>query len=346
MTVLHGCIARAIIRGYGSIEKGKQRDDMERNTALPVVSVFMTTYYHEKYVAQAIESVLAQKVDFPIQIVISDDASQDGTQKIIRAYAEKYPFIKININETNIGLSANMFLAKSLCDGTYISDLSGDDYWIDEYKLQKQVDFLRKHPDYYAVCNRLEMRADNETVAMDVVPEISLCSREFTMKMFLSGENYPLNGFMMHNPFLNQEDAAWFSLMPKMSRYIDDLTDCILILLRGKVWILPEAMAAYRVRRKTKDDKNFNSQNTGLRSYVRHMELLNNLYTHFGTELDMFRRFQIVIFPGLRIAIKTHNMKNFWQVYKTAPKCYRKRGLLLRSAAAMVADFVRARISK
>ena len=118
----------------------------------PLVSVYMTTYFHEKYVAQAIESVLNQKIDFPIQIVISDDASEDKTQDILLNYASKYQFIKLNFNDNNIGLTANMYKAKSLCDGKYICDLSGDDYWIDEHKLSKQVAFLEKNEDYFAVC--------------------------------------------------------------------------------------------------------------------------------------------------------------------------------------------------
>ena len=59
-----------------------------------VVSVWMTTYFHEDYISQAIESVLSQKTSFPYEIIISDDCSTDGTQKIIREYAKKYDFIR------------------------------------------------------------------------------------------------------------------------------------------------------------------------------------------------------------------------------------------------------------
>ena len=95
---------------------------MQGNREYPyMVSVYMTTYYHEKYVADAIESILRQKVSFPYEIVISDDCSKDGTPSILKEYEEKYSFIRIKLNETNIGLSNNMFLAKSMCGKVHYS---------------------------------------------------------------------------------------------------------------------------------------------------------------------------------------------------------------------------------
>ena len=130
-----------------------------------LVSVYITTYYHEAYIAQAIESVLSQKMDFPYEIVISDDASQDRTQAIVREYAEKYDNIRYVFNESNLGLTKNVFQAKTLCRGKYMVQLSGDDYWIDERKLQKQVDFLEAHPEYFGVATRLECRTNDSQTA-------------------------------------------------------------------------------------------------------------------------------------------------------------------------------------
>lgn len=300
-----------------------------KNNSKPLVSVYMTTYYHEKYVEQAIQSVLSQIVTFPIEIVISDDASKDATPIILKEYEKKFDFITVNLNDTNIGLTANMFLAKSLCTGKYICDLSGDDYWIDNRKLQKQVEFLETHKEYESVCTRIEMRADHENDYECLIPDEKLIDRDFTLDMFLNGENLPMNGIMMRNPFLNNKDKEFYSIMPKMSHYIDDLTDNILILTKGNSYILPDRMVAYRVRRSVKGDQNYNSINKGLDSYKKHIELLNNLDDFFGEKYDLFVRYRIVVFSGLKKAIRYGQLKVFFEIYNSIPAKYRMRGLLL-----------------
>jgi glycosyltransferase involved in cell wall biosynthesis len=113
----------------------------------PKVSVCMMTYNHERFIAQAIESVLEQKTSFDLELVIGEDCSTDGTRKIVAEYARKYPEkIKAMFRETNLGMTANGIQTLRECRGRYIALLEGDDYWTDPLKLQKQVDFLDVHP--------------------------------------------------------------------------------------------------------------------------------------------------------------------------------------------------------
>ena len=90
-----------------------------------------------------------QEVGFEYEIVVGDDASSDGTQYILREYAAKYPgkFVLL-LGETNEGISMNYKKVLSACRGKYIALCEGDDYWTDAHKLQTQVDFLEKHPEY------------------------------------------------------------------------------------------------------------------------------------------------------------------------------------------------------
>ena len=101
----------------------------------PLVSVYMTTYFHEKYIAEALDSILRQQVDFPYEIVISDDCSQDGTVAVIHGYMEKYDFIHLYVNEKNIGITANKFRVRTLCKDKYLVDLPDDDYCVDVRNL-------------------------------------------------------------------------------------------------------------------------------------------------------------------------------------------------------------------
>ena len=113
------------------------------------VSVAVITYNQEKTLPQTLDSILMQKGDFSLEIVIGEDCSTDGTRNVVIDYQRRFPDIVRPIlqpkNRGIMGNAADTFLA---CSGQYINMIAGDDYWIDEYKLDKQVKFLEAHPDY------------------------------------------------------------------------------------------------------------------------------------------------------------------------------------------------------
>ena len=118
----------------------------------PTVSVKMITYNHAPFIRQAIEGVLRQKTSFPIELVIGEDCSTDGTREIVFEYQRKYPdIIRVITSDKNVGARPNSLRAEKACRGTYVAFCEGDDYWTDPYKLQKQVDFLENNPDYALV---------------------------------------------------------------------------------------------------------------------------------------------------------------------------------------------------
>ena len=124
-----------------------------------MIAVCIATYNHEAFIAQAIDSVLAQVCDEPIRIYIGDDASTDGTGAICERYAAKNERIVYVHRATNIGLTANTIdlYRRILADGCeYIAMLDGDDYWTDSNKLQLQVDYLRSHSEVGLVHTAVE----------------------------------------------------------------------------------------------------------------------------------------------------------------------------------------------
>ncbi len=124
----------------------------------PLVSVVIITYNHSRYIAQALESVLNQKTTFQFEIIVADDASPDNTQEIIAQYAEKYPeIITFIARKVNWGGTRNLLDALTHCRGKYLGILDGDDYYTDELKLQKQVDFLESHTEYFSCAHRIEI---------------------------------------------------------------------------------------------------------------------------------------------------------------------------------------------
>ena len=109
----------------------------------PLVSVHMITYNRALYIRQAIDGVLAQNTTFPIELVIGEDCSTDGTREIVFEYQRQHPdLIRLVVSDSNVGASDNSRRSLALCRGKYIAFCEGDDYWTDSYKLQKQADFL------------------------------------------------------------------------------------------------------------------------------------------------------------------------------------------------------------
>ena len=130
----------------------------------PLVSVCMTTYNHEPYIAEAIESVLAQQTSFGVELVVGEDCSTDRTAAICREYAAKYPDrIRLVTSPENVGWRANYRRTFEACRGKYVAYLDGDDWWCDLRKLQMQADLMESDPG----CGMCYTRASNYWQASD-----------------------------------------------------------------------------------------------------------------------------------------------------------------------------------
>ena len=116
-----------------------------------VVSICCITYNHAPYIRQCLEGFMMQQTDFPIEVLIHDDASTDGTTEIIKEYEAKYPdIIKPIYEEENQwvkGRRGSAVFNFPRAKGKYIAMCEGDDYWTDSLKLQKQVDILNSNEE-------------------------------------------------------------------------------------------------------------------------------------------------------------------------------------------------------
>jgi len=127
--------------------KEDRMDDHAKSS--PKLSVACITYCHEAYIADAIDGVLKQKIDFPIEMVIGEDCSPDGTLDIILEYKKKHPdLIRLIEYPHNVGARDNFRTTLNRCRGEYIAFLDGDDYWSSPHKLRKQVELMDAHPEY------------------------------------------------------------------------------------------------------------------------------------------------------------------------------------------------------
>jgi len=205
-----------------------------------MVSICVVTYNHEKYIKHAIESILAQKVDFEYEIVIGDDCSTDDTASIVQAYAEKYNCIHAVLRQKNIGLKSNLIDIFSQARGKYIATLEGDDYWIDDYKLAKQVGFLEENPDYVLVCtNSLTFSNEDKT-------KLGL------LRASLDSFDFGLRDLMIYNPGSTLTAVFRNGLVNEFPDIFYKSSACdrrlyILLSQYGKCKYLRDVTAAYRV---------------------------------------------------------------------------------------------------
>ena len=122
----------------------------------PILSVCVVTYNQKDFIRQAIDSVFSQVTNYPFEVLIGDDCSNDGTREIIEEYKANHPEVFFYFAKKNTYKSKNnVFLTlEKLSSGKYVIILEGDDYWIDKKKLDKQISYLIDHPDYLAVSSK------------------------------------------------------------------------------------------------------------------------------------------------------------------------------------------------
>ncbi len=215
---------------------------MQKQT--PLVSVSMISYNAQDFIAEAIEGVLRQKVDFTIELVIGDDCSQDRTREICENYARQHPeIIRLLPPEKNMGIGANTARTMGKCTGKYIAVCDGDDVWTDPLKLKKQVDFLEKMPDYGVVYT--DVTTISETGATIEDPD-----QERIRKLYASGDLFfkLLTGNFINNStaVFRRKYLADHIIFRKRSYQIPDHLRWLHISTRAKIHFINEPSTAYR----------------------------------------------------------------------------------------------------
>ena len=211
-----------------------------------LVSVFCLAYNHENYIARALDSMICQQTDFPYEIIVHDDASTDNTAKILREYEARYPDKIIGLYEKE-----NQFFTPDLdyledlllphASGEFIAFCECDDSWEDPLKLQRQVDFLRDHPDYsmcvHAAYRHIVGTDESEDEIYPAEPE----DRDYEAPEIISRGA----GLFATNSFLIRREA--FEHPPKCfhSDDIDDYTMLMYAATKGKLRYMHQPMSRH-----------------------------------------------------------------------------------------------------
>lgn len=209
-----------------------------------VVSIICNTYNHEKYISEALDSFLMQKTNFKFEVLVHDDASTDGTADIIREYEKKYPDVIKPIyqkeNQYSKGIDIGFLYQIPRVKGKYIALCEGDDYWIDEYKLQKQVDAMEKHPEI-DMCAHEGMRVNADT--KKELDRINPASKNTVFKLeqvIMGGGEFVVTNSLLYRADLNKNISKF------RKHYSLDYSLQIHGSVKGGMLYLADNMAVYR----------------------------------------------------------------------------------------------------
>jgi glycosyltransferase involved in cell wall biosynthesis len=207
------------------------------------LSVLMLAYNHERFIAQALESILMQEVSFEYEIVVGEDCSTDNTRAILLEYRQNHPRrITLLLNETNLGMHKNLTETYQHCNGAYIAMLEGDDYWTDPHKLRKQVDYLDSHPDC-SICHHAVLRLDDagKQAAEIIRPHHKKASSQ--LKDLLGRKmNFITTCSVIFRNYLINSFPAWY-----YSTSVGDWPLNILNAMHGDIGYIDEVMSVYRI---------------------------------------------------------------------------------------------------
>ena len=190
---LESCRASCVSFWRGSvqtiIELKEATPPPEAVGKVPLVTALVVTFNHRCYIGAALDSVLGQSTTFPVEVIVSEDASTDGTRDIVLDFARRYPDqIRVLLSDRNV--RSNEVVARGLrvARGRYVALLDGDDWWCDADKLQRQADFLEATPACTAVFhNALVAVGDHLTDRRWTAPD--------------AARTWTLAGLMEGNPF-------------------------------------------------------------------------------------------------------------------------------------------------
>lgn len=203
------------------------------------VSACIITYNQQDYIRHCLDGAVNQVLDYDYEIVIGDDCSTDSTFQICQEYADKYPDkIRLLFRDKNKGMAGNWVDTIQNCQGKYIALCEGDDYWTDNDKLQKQVDFLEANPDYALSFHKVSVQKNTGEIVEDFLTAVP-AEHETALDIVEKG-NY------IHTPSVVYRNV--FKEFPK-EFYKSPVVDYFLYIMlskHGKAKYLTEEMAVYR----------------------------------------------------------------------------------------------------
>ena len=224
------------------------------------LSILMVTYNHEKYIEDAIVSIIQQETEYAFELIIGDDASNDTTAQIIKKYARQYPEkIHAVLRKENLGATRNSYGILKRARGKYIAFCDGDDLWVDKYRIQKQIDFLDAHFEYSAICGKCKFIDEDgkEMKREQVDSKLNFWQFESSVYKLEDFEQWRMPGHISSIMGRNVFRTADCRILYQAHDIVGDRTLMLLFVLDGNVCCNDDIVSNYRIQ---KNGNNFMSK--------------------------------------------------------------------------------------
>ena len=229
---------------------------MSKRRHLPKVSVLVITYNQERFIVQALQSVLMQEVNFEYEVVIGEDCSTDRTREIVLQFQKEHPLlVRVILHDKNQGPELNFIQTLQACRGKYVATLEGDDYWTSPHKLRIMVDFLEAHPEFSECFHLVEVVRENEDKEADffpgpvgvrgIFPVKDPAKDVFHLEDLLTSNIVATSSAMFHSKVRDRLPAWFFTNQVK----VRDWALVILNAAQGRIGLIKEVMGVYRIHR-------------------------------------------------------------------------------------------------
>lgn len=290
------------------------------------VSVIIISYNHEKYIGQAIESVLKQDFPYSMEILIGDDASTDKSAEIIREYAQKDSRIIPICREKNIGATSNVYDLYMRAKGEYLAILEGDDYWCNPQKLKIQIEFLEENPNFIATTHqdisvdkdgkKLKLKKSRENFDGDI----------YTSKDYNKGIYPGQTGTLVYKNFYLTKNKK-YDIFTEAHHLVGDTTIFLFLVELGKIYKFKEEFSCYRYLR----DPNLDNACSIMMRYNNSLEMYDYFdklddyckkYTNSKITTNSFKKGYFL--KAVYVFLKKPNMNNLLILLKILKKSDKK----------------------
>lgn len=256
----------AIFMSFTIISAVLRRDSifMKESAGEVMVSIQVPTYNHEKYVGQCLRSLLNQKTNYKYEILVGDDCSTDRTRKLLLEFKKKYPdIIKLTYSKKNVGATYNAYHLSRKSNGKYIAFCDGDDFWCDNGRLERDIQFLENHSEYSGICNRCKIvNEDGMMIKKEEIPKgknfFEFSNAIYTLTDY---EKWKMPGQISAVTLRNiyNQDSIDVSILYKAHRNVGDRARILLALMYGNIFCSDFEVSCYRIQM-SDSAENFMSQ--------------------------------------------------------------------------------------
>jgi len=244
------------------------------------VSILCLAYNHGKYIRQSLESMVNQKTDFDFEILIHDDASTDDTADIIREFQEKYPEIVKPVfqteNQYSKGIQVQNVYNIPRVKGKYVAYCEGDDYWTDDHKLQKQVDYMEAHPNC-TLCIHRAYRINTKGKVVGTFPSTKYTGTVSCEDVIVNGGGFCATCSIMAPAKLMKNRPEYFNIL------CIDYVIQVYLASCGETYCFDDIMSAYR----TGVDGSWSSRmKKDNEKHIRHIERVEKMKRAFDQHTE------------------------------------------------------------